>query len=199
MTRPPATSGATSAQAVGDVLVGQAVEAVAADALVVERARAGRSSRRARGWPRWKAVSKQATCGTSGSIAMASRIGARLFGWCSGASVLVARRAASRTASSIRTGLVEVRAAVHDAVADGDEARALRASRSQARGRRDRGRQVGDLGRLEVAVDQRRAVARRRRAGAGGRRCRRSGRAPGARAPPSDARRSGTSGSTSRR
>ena len=72
-------------QALGDVLVAEAVEAVAADALVVERARqcvavgVGRMAR-------WKAVSKQATCGTSGAISIARRIGARLFGWCSGAS-----------------------------------------------------------------------------------------------------------------
>ena len=56
-------------EAVGDVLVAEAVEAVAADALVVEGARQGVAVG-VSGWPRWKAVSKQATCGRSGSIAV---------------------------------------------------------------------------------------------------------------------------------
>ena len=45
------------------------MEAVAADALGVEALAGWRSGRRQRVWPRWKAVSKQATCGRSGERA----------------------------------------------------------------------------------------------------------------------------------
>ncbi len=38
------------------------------------------------GCPRWNAVSKQATCGSCGRRSSSARIGARLCGWCSGAS-----------------------------------------------------------------------------------------------------------------
>ena len=49
-----------------DVFVGQAVESVAAHALVVIATAAARRCRDTNGWLRWKAVSKQATCGVSG-------------------------------------------------------------------------------------------------------------------------------------
>jgi hypothetical protein len=52
---------------------------------------------------RWKAVSKQATCGMSGSRCISSAIGARLCGWCSGASGSNSR-SASRMCAFIRTG-----------------------------------------------------------------------------------------------
>ena len=55
------------------------------------------------------------------------RIGARLFGWCSGARG-TSRSSRSSTASSTRIGAVEIRAAMDDAVAD------------RARGRRRAGR-----------------------------------------------------------
>ena len=55
------------------------------------------------GWPRWKAVSKQATCGRSGRRARIERMGARLFGWCRGASG-TRRSSLASTSSSTRTG-----------------------------------------------------------------------------------------------
>ena len=79
------------------------MEAVAAHALVVEELAAAQQQSVCAGCPRWKAVSKQATCGMSGSISAASRIGARLCGWCSGASGASAVSRA-RMAASMRTG-----------------------------------------------------------------------------------------------
>ena len=38
------------------------------------------------GWVRWKAVSKQPTCGTCGISPATARTARRLCGWCSGAS-----------------------------------------------------------------------------------------------------------------
>ena len=113
----------------GDVLVGQAVEAVAAHALRRAAPGAARTSAPARAAPRWNAVSKQATCGRSGRRSSSSRIGARLCGWCSGASGTNCSRSAS-TAASTRTGCAYVEAAVHDAVADAGQARARRAGRA---------------------------------------------------------------------
>ena len=69
----------------GDVLVGQAVEAVAAHALVVQRLGSANICASS-GCARWNAVSKQATCGRSGRRSSSRRIGVRLCGWCSGAS-----------------------------------------------------------------------------------------------------------------
>ena len=51
----------------GDVLVGQAVEAVAAHARVASAPAAARRSARPAGCVRWNAVSKHATCGSSGA------------------------------------------------------------------------------------------------------------------------------------
>ena len=44
------------------------------------------------GWVRWNAVSKHATCGTSGSRSATASIAPRLWGWWSGASGTSARR-----------------------------------------------------------------------------------------------------------
>jgi hypothetical protein len=62
-----------------DVLVGQAVEAVAADAVVVKR-RGSANQSASPGWLRWKAVSKQATWARSGRAAATARMPARLCG-----------------------------------------------------------------------------------------------------------------------
>ena len=56
------------------------------------------------GTVRWKAVSKHATWGRSGACSSTARIGARLCGWCSGASD--ARSVSSRSRSAVtRSGL----------------------------------------------------------------------------------------------
>ena len=55
------------------------------------------------GLVRWNAVSKQATCGSSGARWSTARIGARLCGWCSGASGTSFSSFAT-TAASTRTG-----------------------------------------------------------------------------------------------
>ena len=105
-------------QAVGDILVAEAVEAVAADALVVERAR----QRVAVGVRRVVAVEGGVEAGDlrhAGAVSMARRIGARLFGWCSGASGSSAQPVEDVRVDQHRP--VEVRAAVHDPVADGRE------------------------------------------------------------------------------
>ncbi len=57
----------------------------------------------AAGIPAWKAVSKQATAGTSGSTAFTAASAASDLGWWSGARSVSARRFAS-TAASRRTG-----------------------------------------------------------------------------------------------
>ena len=66
---------------------------------------------------RWNAVSKQATCGSSGARFSSSRIGARLCGWCSGASgTNFCSRSTMRRVQAHRRG--ELGAAMHDAVSD---------------------------------------------------------------------------------
>ena len=70
----------------GDVFVRQAVEAVAAHARRRRAPAAARTSARRADSVRCIAVSKQATCGSSGARASSARIGARLWGRCSGAS-----------------------------------------------------------------------------------------------------------------
>ena len=67
--------------------VRRAVEAVAPDPVLLAPARAvRRRCRRARGIVWWKAVSKTATCGTSGKSRSATRSPSRLAGLCRGAS-----------------------------------------------------------------------------------------------------------------
>ena len=65
----------------GDVLVGQAVKAVALNARVADLFRAAAPDRPPRMWPRWKLVSKHATCGTCGQArACTASMAARLCG-----------------------------------------------------------------------------------------------------------------------
>src|SRR5574337_748664 len=56
------------------------------------------------GWVRWNAVSKHATCGTSGNSSCKFLISATSAGWCAGASTARASSSAN-TSASIRTGL----------------------------------------------------------------------------------------------
>ena len=102
MIRRGGRSRATSRQAAHDVVVRQAMEAVAANAGVADsrgRAKACATC----GWLRWNAVSKQATCGICGAAAAIASIGARLCGWCSGASG-TRRASLARTSASMRAG-----------------------------------------------------------------------------------------------
>src|SRR5262250_2255292 len=65
---------------------------------------------------RWKAVSKQATCGTSGAVSNKMWIGSRLCGWCSGARGTNFSNFASTWGSTRRSRVLL--AAVQDPVAD---------------------------------------------------------------------------------
>ena len=103
MTRPPAISGRDLGQAPGDVFVAEAVEAVAADALVVEGAGEGVAVGEARGGRGGRRCRSRRPAAGPGAIAIARRIGARLFGWCSGASDWSAA-SRPRMAASSRTG-----------------------------------------------------------------------------------------------
>ena len=94
---PPAAPSSDSAGAT--LLVGQAVEAVAADAPVVQRGRAGRSARPRPGCGGRRCRSKPPAAGPARAPAMA-RIGARLCGWCNGASG--ASASSSRSSASSR-------------------------------------------------------------------------------------------------
>ena len=67
------------------VVVGQPMEAVAPHAALAHLARQGEQLAIS-GWLWWKAVSKQATCGSPGRRRRTIRIGSRLWGWCRGAS-----------------------------------------------------------------------------------------------------------------
>ena len=73
------------------------------------------------GCVRWNAVSKQATCGSSAAARAAARIGARLCGWCSGASGTsfssARHHVGVRRAPAARSRMP----AVHDAMADAGE------------------------------------------------------------------------------
>ena len=119
--RPPgraAISGATVGQARGDVLVGQAVEAVAAHALL-GRARPGwRSGRRPRDGRGGRRCRSRRPAGSPGGRARIARIGGQVVR-------LVQRRQRDQRAparpapsSSTSTGAIVSRAAMHDAVAD---------------------------------------------------------------------------------
>ena len=79
---------------------------------------------------RWKAVSKQATCGRPGAFSSAARIGARLCGWCSGAS---GREPLEFLQQRRRDALRPVmrRAAMDDAVPEPRQRPAASRSRSQ--------------------------------------------------------------------
>ena len=123
MTEQPPPRWQTTSRGTRDLLGahcdGEPVEAVAADAPLLAPARAAaRRSPRPRGIVAWKAVSKTATCGTSGS-ARARLVDRRERGR------VVQRRErlelvdlAPRTSSSISDRLAEARAAVDDAVRD---------------------------------------------------------------------------------
>ena len=90
-------------RAPGDEAVRGAVEAVAADAVaLVERRRAGRRGRPRGGMVWWKAVSKTATCGTSGRSVARRAVARTLGGLWSGARSKQSSIARS-TSSSIRT------------------------------------------------------------------------------------------------
>ena len=169
-------------QAVGDVLVAEAVEAVAADALVVEGARdgvavgdgrAGRGGRRCRS--RRPAASRARSPARGGSAR----------GCSAGAAA-----PATRARQAVEDGgvdahrAVEVGAAVDDAVADGVDLDAVEGPEPGSR--RLDGRRAG-RGSAAANARGRPAWRRRRRwrAAAGGRRCRRSGRGSGAAGRPS--------------
>ena len=99
-----------------DVFVGQAVKAVAANALHIERVGIAKRSATS-GWPRWKAVSKHATCGSCGCrcrIADRRQV-VRLM---QGASGRNARAGRPLVADNRRRAVVG--AAVNDPVADDD-------------------------------------------------------------------------------
>ena len=89
----------------GDVLVGQAVEAVAPHAAPRRAPAAARTSARRAGCVRWNAVSKQATCGSSGS-ALEQRADRReVVRLVQRRERDAASRARRRTAASTRTGV----------------------------------------------------------------------------------------------
>ena len=69
-----------------------------------------------KGWLRWKAVSKQATCGVDGKAFLAASTPAILCGWWSGASGMSALQLRERrVVDQDRLGVI--RPPVHDAVA----------------------------------------------------------------------------------
>ena len=70
----------------GNVFIGKAVKAVAPHPRLREVSRQGECLSDAAAGSRWNAVSKQATCGSSGRNSTSARIAAMLCGWCSGAS-----------------------------------------------------------------------------------------------------------------
>ena len=120
------------------------MEAVALQALA-PRVRAGKARRRASaGWVAWKAVSKQATCGRSGSCAASARIAATLCGWWWGA------RGSSAASCAMVSGVSrqwsgEGRAAMDDAVAGaGERRRRGRSACSQSSRIGEGGAVVGD-------------------------------------------------------
>ena len=106
----------------GDVLVGDAVEAVPLHA-AVQSSRGSGTTVATGAWPRWKPVSKQATCGTSGIRSKIASMGARLCGWCSGASG-VSPFSSARISPRDHGRAAEARAAVDDPVAHADDAAA---------------------------------------------------------------------------
>ena len=114
------------------------MEAVAAHALVVEALagwRSGRRARRGRGGRRCRSRRPAAARADSRSI---ERIGARLCGWCSGASGIIARRGCASTLVVDQHRPVVVRAAVHDAMADRDGSMSPRRRAASRRPRRAR-------------------------------------------------------------
>ena len=159
----------------GDVFVGQAVKAVAADALGIEAAAGWRSGRRRASWPRWNAVSKQATCGSSGRFARAASGSARDCSAGAAAPADVSARGASSTSSSISTGRSYPG---RHARRGGRRRRSRRRAASAQPVARQRAIAAGKiwtaLGRIGL-VDQRLAVGAGRRAAAAAFRCRRSG------------------------
>ena len=162
--------------------------------------RAGRGTSSATaGWPRWKLVSKQATCGTPGRRSNTASMAARLCGWWRGASG-TSFRSSSRTSGVTTVGTGEPR-----------PRRGRRGGRRRARARR-RSASGASAARASSAP---RAVAHRRRpasgrpasrprrpwrTGAASSRSPRSGPGlPGARPRPPAAGTRRTSGSKSRR
>ena len=70
-----------------------------------------------KGWLRWKAVSKHATCGVDGKAFIAASTPAILCGWWSGASGMSALQLRERrVVDQNRLGVI--RASVHDAMAN---------------------------------------------------------------------------------
>ena len=155
MTRPVGDVGRHLGQHRGDVLVREAVEAVALDAALADRL----GQRDQFGDGRLAAVEARVEAGHlrhAGQLRrLTASMAARLCGWWSGASGISSRRSSS-TSGVTTTGRAYVGAAVDDPVADAEHARAAVAAAEPAGQRVERGAAVAHRG---VELSRRRSRA----------------------------------------